>query len=68
MDEVKNKLANLQGKTETEAKWVERLKTKFDSVLEKNPDIEVIRGMSGEQHALYKYSPLTSVNCERSFR
>ena len=68
LDGVKNKIATLKGNTEVEAKWVERLKAKFESVLEKNPDIGLVRGMSGEKSALYKYSPLNSVDVERSFR
>ena len=68
IDSAKFKVENIKGNTEMEAKWVLRLKEKFESVLEKNPDIGVIRGMSGEQLNPYKYCPVTSVDCERSFR
>lgn len=68
IDNAKFKITNIKGNTEMEAKWVQRLKEKFDSVLEKNPDIGVIQAMSGEQLTQYKYCPLTSVDCERSFR
>ena len=40
----------------------------FESVLGKNPDMEVLRGLSGDKLALYKYLPLNSVDCERIFR
>lgn len=77
LDEAREKVFNLEVQTELEAKWAERLKAKFESVVDKNPDIGVIRGMvqrakSGEKlsdHlALLKYCPVTSVDCERSFR
>ena len=77
LDEAKEKIENLRGNTEKEAKWCARLKTKFDSVVTKNPDIAVVRGMvqraqSGEKIsstlALLKYCPVTSVDCERLFR
>ena len=71
LDEAKEKVAKLEGKR------AERLKAKFDSVVEKNQDLGVIRGIVqrvksgeklGESGALLKYCPLTSVDCERSFR
>ena len=71
LDEAKEKIDNLKGSTEKEAKWVERLKAKFESVVTKNPDIEVIRDVISSSHNgenLLKYCPLTSVDCERSFR
>ena len=77
LDEAKEKINNLQGKTELEAKWCSRVKAKFESVVGKNPDIGVIRGLVqrvkngeeiGENLALLKYCPITSVDCERSFR
>ena len=76
LDEAGEKVAALKGNTDLEAKMVERLKAKFDSVVEKNPDIGVIRGMlhpamSGEklsnELSLLKYCPVTNVDCERSF-
>ena len=76
-DEAREKVQQLKGNTEIEAVRVERLKAKFESVLEKNPDIGAIRGMllrsqSGEKLSdslnLLKWCPLTNVDCERSFR
>ena len=67
-DDAKCKVENIKGNTEMEAVWVQKLKEKFESVLEKNPDIGVVRGMSGEELAMLKYVPLTSVECERFFR
>ena len=71
LDEAKEKIENLQGNTEKEAKWVERLKAKFESVVSKNEDIRVIKEIiesSQNGDNLLKYCPLTSVDCERSFR
>ena len=78
LDEAKQKIDNLQGKTDIEATWCSRLKAKFESVTGKNPDLNVIRGLItvqsalggeiNENLALLKYCPITSVDCERSFR
>ena len=76
LDEARAKIEELVGSDKLEAEWCERLKSKFESVVTKNPDIKIITDMVqslkmgdkvGPHMELLKYCPITSVDVERSF-